>query len=60
MAIECPDCRTVIGNDDASRCLACGRKLRKQQHRSNDDLQWLALSLVIGALLTLFIVQRRC
>jgi hypothetical protein len=60
MAIECPDCRTVTGNDNATHCVACGRKFYKLKPRSNDDLHWLGVSLLIGVLLTVFVVQRRC
>ena len=61
MAIECPDCRTVTGNDDATHCVACGRKFYKEKRRSkNDDLRLLGVCLVIGSLLTFFVVQRRC
>lgn len=60
MAIECPDCRTVTGNDDATQCVACGRFLYKQKRSYNDDLYWVGGSLMIGLLLTIFVVQRRC
>ena len=60
MAIECPACRTVTGNDDAPHCIACGRKFYKAKRKSNDDLHWIGVCLVIGTLLTFFVVQRRC
>jgi hypothetical protein len=60
MAIECPDCRTVTGNDDSEQCVACGRFLYKVKRRSNSDVKLISISLVIGMLLTFFVVQRHC
>jgi uncharacterized paraquat-inducible protein A len=60
MALECPDCRTVTGNDQAARCVACGRTLYKQKPRPTDDWHILAVSVLAGVLLTIFVVQHRC
>ena len=60
MAIECPDCRTITGNDDAPYCSACGREFYKIKPRQDTGWQILALCIAIGALLTFLFVQRRC
>ena len=59
MAIECPYCRCVTSNDDAPCCAACGR-VYKQIFRYADEIRWIAVSLVIGLVLTIFVLQRGC
>ena len=60
MAIECPDCRTVTGNDNSEQCVACGRYFYAVKRRSSNNARWLTASIVTGLLLAYIVVQRRC
>ena len=42
MAIECPHCRMVTGNDRASHCIACDRKFFGRERKFRGLTSWWA------------------
>ena len=60
MAVECPECRTVIQNNDAPYCIACGLSLRGLKPKSRDPWRSLGIVAPVGIILVLVIAQRHC
>jgi len=60
MAIECPNCRTVVYNNDAPYCIACGRSLRGLKPQSRDPWMVFGIAAPIGMILVFILAQQRC
>jgi uncharacterized paraquat-inducible protein A len=60
MATQCTVCRTVNSEDDAPHCVTCGSILHEQDLSSGGTLKTLVFCLVIGLLLTHFVVHHQC
>jgi hypothetical protein len=60
MGVECPACHRVTSNDHAPKCIGCGLKFNKVERKRDTGWQILAVCFLIGTVLTVFVVQRRC